>query len=85
MHPAGSRSRRGCSVADRLGRCRGAPLGLIWVARRRFGSGAVGRVDPPWRWDGATIRDALDGPLTESVIVDVIIRIAAPPRGSRSQ
>ena len=78
MHPAGSRSAlRLVASLLALAAVALAPLGLIWVARRRFGHAVPWTgVDPPWRWDASAIRDALTNRLTESVIVDVIIRVA---------
>ncbi|HWM21391.1 MAG TPA: LysM peptidoglycan-binding domain-containing protein [Ilumatobacteraceae bacterium] len=78
MHLAGSRSTArllASLIAVAAIAC--TPIVLIWVGRRRFGAASPSTgVDPPWRWDATTIRDALTDRLTESVIVDVIIRIA---------
>ncbi|HEX4980217.1 MAG TPA: LysM peptidoglycan-binding domain-containing protein, partial [Ilumatobacteraceae bacterium] len=78
MHPAGSRSAlRLLASLLALAVVAVAPLGLTWVARQRFGRAAPWTdVDPPWQWDVAAIRDALTNRLTESVIVDVIVRVA---------
>ena len=78
MHPAGSRSTtRLLASLVALALVAFAPLSLIWVARRRFdGAAPWSGVDPPWRWDAIAIRDALTDRLTESVIIDVILRLA---------
>jgi LysM repeat protein len=54
-----------------------APLWLIWAARRRFGGAPPwSGVAPPWQWSAATVRDGLSEQLTDTVIVDVIVRVA---------
>ena len=78
MHPAGTRSTtRLLASLVALAAVVLAPVGLVWVARRRFGGASPWTgVDPPWRWDATAIREALTNRLTESVIVDVIVRVA---------
>ena len=78
MHPAGSRSAtRLVASLLALAAVALAPVGLVWVARRRFGGASPWTgVDPPWQWHTAAIRDSLTNRLTESVIVDVILRVA---------
>lgn len=78
MHPAGSRSAtRLLASLLVLGAVALAPVGLVWVARRRFGGASPWTgIDPPWQWDTAAIRDTLTNRLTESAIVDVIVRVA---------
>ncbi len=78
MHPAGTRSAtRLLASLLALAAVVLAPVGLAWVARRRFGGTPPWTgVDPPWHWDTTAIREALTNRLTESVIVDVIVRVA---------
>ena len=78
MHPAGTRSAtRLLASLLALAAVVLAPVGLAWVARRRFGGAPPWTgIDPPWHWDPTAIREALTNRLTESVIVDVIVRVA---------
>ena len=87
MHPAGSRSAtRLVASLLALAAVALAPVGLVWVARRRFGGASPWTgVDPPWQWHTAAIRDSLTNRLTESVIVDVILRVALGGRLDRGR
>ncbi len=78
MHPAGTRSAtRLLASLLALAAVVLAPVGLAWIARRRFGGTPPWTgIDPPWHWDTTAIREALTNRLTDSVIVDVIVRVA---------
>jgi nucleoid-associated protein YgaU len=78
MRPAGSRSAtRLLASLLAFAAVALAPVGLVWAARRRFGGASPWTgADPPWQWDATTIRESLTNRLTESVIVDVVIRVA---------
>jgi nucleoid-associated protein YgaU len=79
MHQAGTRSatRLLSSLLTLVAVVAVAPIGLVWAARRRFGGASpLSGVDPPSQWDAAAIRAALTDRLTDSAIVDVIVRLA---------
>jgi nucleoid-associated protein YgaU len=54
----------------------GAPLALIGVNRAALGQRSpLGGVKAPWRWSSAQIRSTLAHHVTESTIIDVVVRV----------
>ncbi len=53
------------------------PIGLIAVARSRFGSAnPLTGADPPWEWGSRAVGDALSGPIADDTVIDGIIRLS---------